>query len=83
MTEGTNGRVGQTTLVSGTKAITISGLTTSSRAFITLVSQGGTVTTTTSYGAVCTSNTLTITALTAAKATNTSDTSIINYWIIN
>jgi len=83
ITEGTNGSVGQTTLVSGTKAITISGLTTSSRAFVTLVSQGGTVTTTVGYAAVCTSNTLTITALTSAGATDTTDTSVLNYWIIN
>lgn len=83
ITEGTNGSVGQTTLVSGTKAITISGLTTSSRAIVTLVSQGGTVTTTTAYAGVCTSNTLTITALTNAGATDTSDTSILNYFILN
>lgn len=44
--EGTNGSVGQTTLVAGTKAITISGLTN-------------------------------------AGTTNTSDTSVLNYFIIN
>ncbi len=81
--EGTDGRVGQTTLVSGTKAITISGLTTSSRAIVTFVSSGGTVTTTWQYAAVCTSNTLTITALTNAGATDTSDTSVLNYFIVN
>lgn len=83
ITEGTNGSVGQTTLVAGTKAITISGVTTSTRAFVTLVSQGGTVTTTVAYAAVCTSGTLTITALTNTGTTDTTDTSVLNYFIIN
>lgn len=82
ITEGTNGRVGQTTLVSGTKAITISGLTTSSRAFVQLVSPSGT-TLTTSYQAVCTSNTLVIQANVAAGTINTADGSLCNYFIIN
>lgn len=81
--EGTNGSVGQTTLVAGTKAISITGVTTSTRAIVTLVSQGGTVTTTINYAAVCTSGTLTITALTSAGATDTTDTSVLNYIIIN
>jgi len=83
ITEGTNGSAGPVFLVSGTKAITISGVTTSTRAFCQFVSIGGTVTTTWQYAAVCTSNTLTITALTNAGATNTSDTSTLNYWIEN
>ena len=69
---------GQTTLVSGTKAITISGLTTSSRAFVTLVSPSG-ASSTVQYQAVCTSNTLTIQANVAAGTINTSDSSTINY----
>lgn len=81
--EGTGGRVGQTTLVSGTKAITITGITTSSRAIITFVSTGGTVSTTWQYAGVCTANTLTITALTNAGTADTSDTSTLNYLIIN
>lgn len=74
---------GQTTLIAGTKAITITGLTTSSIAFVQLVSQGGTVTTTVGYEAVCTTNTLTINAITNAgsNALNTLDTSIVNYLI--
>jgi len=80
--EGTNGMMGQVALVSGTKAITISGITTSSRAFITLVSPGGTTLTTT-YQAVCTANTLTLQANVAAGTINTSDTSTINYFVIN
>jgi hypothetical protein len=81
--EGSNGFAGQTTLVSGTKAITITGVTTGSRAFISFVSIGGTVTTTWQYAGVCTANTLTITALTNAGTTDTSDTSTVNYEIIN
>lgn len=83
ITEGSDGRLGQTTLVSGTKAITINGLTTSSRAFVQLVAQGGTSTTVYNYIAVCTSNTLTITAITVAGATVTTDTSVLNYVVYN
>jgi hypothetical protein len=84
ITEGSNGRVGQVALVSGTKAITITGLTTSSRAFLQLVSQGGTVTTTVNYEGVCTSNTLTINAVTNAGNTlNTLDGSTLNYFVVN
>lgn len=82
ITEGTNGRVGQVALVSGTKAITISGLTTSSRAFITLVTPSG-VTLTTTYQAVCTANTLTLQANVAAGTINTADASTLNYFVIN
>lgn len=82
ITEGTNSIVGQTTLVAGTKAITITGLTTSSRAIVTLVTPTGT-TSTTSYQAVCTANTLTIQANIAAGTINTGDTSVLNYLIIN
>lgn len=82
ITEGTNGRVGQTVLVSGTKAITITGLTTSSRAFVTLVSpSGGSLTI--QYQAVCTSNTLTLQANVAAGTINTADGSTLNYFVIN
>ncbi len=81
--EGSGGSVGQTTLVSGTKAITIAGLTTASRAFISFVSQGGTSTAVYQYAGVCTTNTLTITAITVTGTTVTTDTSIVNYFIIN
>lgn len=80
--EGSGGYAGQTTLVSGTKAITISGVTTSSRAIITLVTPSG-VTLTTTYQAVCTANTLTIQANVAAGTINTADGSTLNYLIIN
>lgn len=80
--EGSNGSMGQATLVAGTKAITITGVTTSTRAFIGFVSAGGTVTTTWQYKTVCTANTLTITAIDNTGTTNTSDTSVINYFVI-
>lgn len=82
ITEGTNGFTGQTTLVAGTKAITITGVTTSSRAFVQLVSPSG-VTSTIQYQAVCTANTLTLQANVAAGTINTSDVSILNYFIVN
>lgn len=83
ITEGTGGYKGQTTLVAGTKAITITGLATTNRAFVSLVSQAGTVTTTQQYEGVCTSNTLTINAVTNAgtNTINTLDISVINYVI--
>jgi lysophospholipase L1-like esterase len=71
--------VGKTTLVAGTKAITITGLTTGGKAIVTRNSQGGTITTTVVYEAVCTTNTLTINAEVAAGTVNTSDTSVISY----
>jgi len=80
--EGTNGMVGQTTLVAGTIAITISGVTTSSRAFVTLVTPN-TTTLTTTYQAVCTANTLTIQANIAAGTINIADVSTLNYLVIN
>lgn len=78
---GTNAQIA---LVSGTKAITISGLSTTSRAMIQLVSQSGAASTV-NYTAACTSNTLTITAVTSAgnNTTNTSDVSTVNYLIVN
>lgn len=82
ITEGSSGRIGQVALVAGTKAITITGLTTSSRAFITLVTPN-TVTSTVNYQAVCTSNTLTIQANVAAGTINTADISTLNYFVIN
>lgn len=79
--EGSGGFMGQVTLVSGTKAITISGLTSSHRAFPGFVAQGGTSTAVYQYAMVCTANTLTITAVTVAGITVATDTSVINYII--
>lgn len=77
---GSNPIVGQTTLVAGTKALAIAGTVTTSKAFLQLASPltaGNTV----DYQAVCTANTLTITALLAAKTINVADVSIINYML--
>jgi hypothetical protein len=73
----------QITLVAGTKALSITGVTTGSHAYVTAVSQSGTVTTTFEYAAVCTSGTVTITALTNGGVTNTSDTSVLNVFVTN
>lgn len=80
--EGSGGFAGQVALVAGTKAITITGVTTSSRAFVTLVTPGST-SLTTAYQAVCTANTLTLQANVAAGTINISDTSTLNYFIVN
>lgn len=80
--EGSGGFVGQTTLVTGTKAITITGVTTSSRALVQLVTPSG-VALTTSYQAVCTANTITIQANVAAGTINSADGSTLNYFIFN
>ncbi len=78
---GAVGTSGQTTLVAGTKAITIAGLTTSSIALVTLVSSL-TGTDTVTYQAVCTANTLTLRANVAAGTINVADVSILNYAIV-
>jgi hypothetical protein len=76
------GASGKTTLIAGTKSITISGVTTSSTATLGFVSIGGTVSTTWQYKVVCTTNTITITAIDNTGATNTSDTSTLNYYVV-
>lgn len=78
---GAVGSSGQTTLVAGTKAITITGLTTSSIALVTLVSSL-TGSSTVTYQAVCTANTLTLRANVAAGTINVADVSILNYAIV-
>lgn len=76
----TNKMCGQATLVAGTIAITITGLTTSHRAFVQLVT-ANTTALTVQYQAVCTANTLTIQANVAAGTINTADVSTLNYVI--
>lgn len=76
-----SGVSGQTTLVAGTKAITITGLTTSSIALVSLVSSL-TGSSTVTYQAVCTANTLTLRANVAAGTINIADVSILNYAIL-
>ena len=75
---------GQTTLVAGTKAITVTGLTTASLAFVSLVSSvPGAGSLTVSHRAVCTANTITITALVAAGTINNLDLSVVNWFVVN
>ncbi len=76
--EGSGGRMGQTTLVSGTKAITVANATTSTRCFTQQVTPSGT-TLTVQYSCVCTAATVTITAEVAAGTINTADGSTLNY----
>jgi hypothetical protein len=71
---------GQITLVGGTLAITITGLTTSHRGMVTLVTPNN-VLATRSYQAVCTANTITIRANTDTGLLNMADTSVLNYFI--
>lgn len=73
---------GQVTLVAGTLAITVPGLTTANKGFTALAAQGGTSTAVYQYRAVCTANTLTITAVTVAGAAVTTDTSVVNYFVL-
>lgn len=75
------GTSGQVALVAGTKAITIPGLTTSNLGFVQLVAPN-TASLTIQYKAVCTANTLTITALVAAGTINAADISTVNYAIL-
>ena len=75
---------GQTTLVAGTKAITVTGLTTASLAFVSLVSSvPGAGSLTVSHRAVCTTDTITITALVAAGTPNNLDLSVVNWFVVN
>lgn len=73
----------QTALVSGTKAVTIAGLTNTSMAWAQLVSQSGAALTA-AVRAPCTTNTVTVSALTNAgnNTVNTSDNSTYNIWIL-
>lgn len=73
---------GSVALVAGTKAITIAGLTTSSLPFLQLKTPSS-ASSTIKYQAVCTTNTLTITALVAAGTINASDVSTIYYSVQN
>lgn len=72
---------GQTTLVAGTVAVSVTNVTTSSKAVVTLVTPSGT-SLTTHYQAVCTTGTVTIQANVAAGTINSSDISVVNYIVI-
>lgn len=73
--------VGQVALVAGTLAITIPGLTTSNRGFVSLVASA-TGSSTVTYQAVCTANTLTLRANVAAGTINVADVSTVNYFVL-
>jgi len=76
---------GQTTLVAGTKAITVTGLTAvASLAFVSVVNAvPGAGNLTVSHRAVCTDDTITITALIAAGTINIADVSVVNWFVVN
>ncbi len=76
--EGSGGFMGQTALVAGKKAVTVTGVTTSTRCFPALVTPNTTALTT-SYQCVCTANTVTLQANVAAGTINTADVSTLNY----
>lgn len=80
--EGTGGSSGVTTLVAGVATITISGMTTASRAFVEIVTPGGTIGTG-GRKVVCTANTLTITSISTVGITQALDTSTLRYWFFN
>lgn len=69
---------GQATLVAGTLAISVPGTKTTSLAFIQLVTPNSAALTV-ERQAVCTADTLTITALIGAKTINAADVSVVNY----
>lgn len=72
---------GKATLVAGTLAITIPGLTSTNDAITGIITPAnGSLTV--KFQAVCTTNTLTITALLAAGTINTADTSVVAYSIV-
>lgn len=78
--EGSGGFSGSATLVLGTVAITIAGLTTADRAYVQRTVAGGTAGTG-GLLAVCTANTLTITSIIIAGTIQALDTATVNYFI--
>ena len=75
---------GRATLALGTIAITVTGVTTASLAFVSLVSSvPGAGSLTVSHRAVCTTDTITITALVAAGTINNADVSVVNWFVVN
>jgi hypothetical protein len=73
---------GQVTLVAGTLAVTVTGVTTSSLAFVSLVTYN-VASLSLSHRVVCTANTVTISALKSDGTINTADISVVNYLVIN
>jgi hypothetical protein len=75
---------GQTTLVAGTKAITITGLTASSLVFVSVFNAiPGASATTVSYKGFCGTDTITITAVKVDGSINNTDVSVVNWFVVN
>ncbi|MCA0231562.1 MAG: hypothetical protein LCH91_13905 [Bacteroidetes bacterium] len=72
--------LGVITLVSGVGSATVTGLTSTDKAFVQLVTTSGTLGT--HYKAVCSANTITITSINTSGATVTTDNSTVNYIIV-
>lgn len=70
---------GRTTLVAGTIAQSVPGVTANSNAWVQNIIPGGTLSA--AYKAVCTTNTVTITSVTTGGATNNLDTSTVSYFV--
>lgn len=77
--EGTGGMMGSATLAAGVATVTITGLTTTDRAFVQCTNSSGTLGV--ALKAVCTANTLTITSVQTSGTTQTLDTSSVSYII--
>lgn len=76
------GSSGKVTLVAGTAAVTIPGLTTNNVGLVSLVSPANGALTVKFSGSATAANTFTITALLAAGTINTADTSVVAYEIV-
>lgn len=78
--QGTGGMSGRATLVAGTVAVSITGLTTNDDVYLNLLTPGGTMGT--RVTGVCTANTLTITAVGLTGSLVATDTSTYSYFIV-
>lgn len=82
ITEGSNRSVGSATLVAGTVTIATSACTTSSRIFTQLITKGA-GNTGAEYIVVAGSGSFVLTSINTSGSTATTDTSTLNFWIIN
>lgn len=79
--EGSNAMTGKTTLVSGTKGITVTGVTTSDHCWANVYSASG-ASLTANYQCVCTANTITVQANVVGQTINTADGSSVDYVVL-
>lgn len=79
-TGGANGIKGTTPLTAGTVTLSIAGLTSSSVAFVQLLTPAGSLGV--NYKCVCSANQLIITSLTTGLGTQVLDTSTVQYFCI-